>query len=80
MQHWLKGISATSDPFSENFERMLRTNSGKKNGHRHVSDIAQERETDANDSEPSRLCSGPETAGAKALLGSPTHSEVVALL
>ena len=54
MQHWLKGISAASDPFSETFENMLRDNSGKRDGHRHVSDIAQERKTEAKESASSR--------------------------
>ena len=30
MQHWLKGISPASAPFSQSFEDLLRTNSGKK--------------------------------------------------
>lgn len=42
MQHWLKGISSAVDPFSDTFENLLRTNSGKQSGHRHVADIAQQ--------------------------------------
>ena len=30
MQHWLKEISPASAPFSQSFEDLLRTNSGKK--------------------------------------------------
>lgn len=30
MQHWLKGVSPASAPFSQSFEDLLRVNSGKK--------------------------------------------------
>lgn len=53
MQHWLKGISPSSDPFSEDFENILRTNSSKRSSSRHVSDTAQELKTADKDRESS---------------------------
>ncbi len=41
MQHWLKGISPASAPFSQTFEDLLRTNSGKKSGKKPEAAVAE---------------------------------------
>lgn len=47
MQHWLKGISPASAPFSQSFEDLLRTNSGKKSSQKPKSQAVEQHAEEA---------------------------------